>query len=296
MSYRHIKNLYASKDILLFKQCYAMEKLNGTSAHIKYNQAEDKLTFFHGGANRDLFLALFNQEELLAKFRENAKEFIETKNITIYGEAYGGKLQKMAHTYGLNLKFCAFEVQINEEWLSVPRAEKIAQKFGLDFVYYEIIDATEEAINKAMMSDSVQAVKNGMGIGHIREGIVLRPIIEIVHPSVNSGGEGRILAKHKRPEFAERQNTPKFADPEQLKVFEKANEIAEEWCVGERLLHVLDSLGLTNPQIEDSNKVINGMIEDVIRESAGEIVESKEARKAIGKKTMKLFKEYLRKY
>ncbi len=295
MSYRHIENLYKNKNILLFRQCYALEKIHGTSAHVKYKQPEDKLIFFSGGANYETFLALFNQEELLAKFRENAKEFANTKSITIYGEAYGGKLQAMSHTYGPNLKFAAFEVQINEEWLCVPRAEKIAQKFGCEFVYYEIIDTTEEAINKAMMADSVQAVRNGMGTGHMREGVVLRPLVELVHPSVDGGGGGRIICKHKRPEFAERVNTPKFADPEQLKVLEEANDIADEWVTAMRLEHVLDALGLASPQMEDAQKIIKGMVEDVEREAKSEIVTSKESRKAIGKKTIKLFKEYLMK-
>ena len=45
--------------------------------------------------------------------------------------------------------------------------------------------------------------------------------------------------------------------------------------------------------MEHSNKIIKAMIEDVLREAAGEIVESKELRKAIGAKTIKLFKQHL---
>ena len=149
-----------------------------------------------------------------------------------------------------------------------------------------------------MMSDSVVAVRNGMGTGKMREGVVLRPIAELIYPN-----GGRVICKHKRPEFAEREHTPRFADPEQLKVLESAKEIADEWTTKMRLDHVLDKLQAnTNPhdpdnepRMEDMNKIIKAMVEDILIEAKGEIVESKELRKQIGTKTVKLFKEHLMK-
>lgn len=41
------------------------------------------------------------------------------------------------------------------------------------------------------------------------------------------------------------------------------------------------------------NKIIKAMQEDIRREAKGEIVESKELFKAIGTRTVKVFKEYL---
>jgi hypothetical protein len=32
MAYLHIENLYKARDIMLFRECYAMEKIHGTSA------------------------------------------------------------------------------------------------------------------------------------------------------------------------------------------------------------------------------------------------------------------------
>ena len=133
-----------------------MEKIHGTSAHVRYHSGVtdaagtvDKLHFFSGGAKHDQFVALFNQEELLNRFHENAKEHPETKSLTIFGEAYGGKMQGMKDTYGPDLKFIAFEVCVNDEWMGVQQAEKIALGLGFEFVHFEIIDTTEEAINQA---------------------------------------------------------------------------------------------------------------------------------------------------
>jgi len=286
MGYMHISNLYKSNEILLFKQCYAMEKIHGTSAHVSYDPKTDTLTYFSGGAKHESFLGCFDHEALLEAFRKNAQEFSNTAKVTIYGEAYGGSMQGMGHTYGPNLKFIAFEVKIEDDWLDVPRAERFALKMGQEFVYYEIINTTEDEINAAMMADSVQAVRNGIGPGHPREGVVLRPLIELQHPN-----GGRIMCKHKRPEFAEREHTPKIVDPEKTKALEDAQAIADEWVVPMRLQHVLDAF----PEVSmaDTNKVIAAMIEDVEREAEGEIVSSKEVRKAIGKKTVKLLKEFL---
>lgn len=287
MGYRHISNLYKNKDILYFKRCYAMEKIHGTSAHVQYSAKADALRFFSGGAKHEHFLALFDHDELLEKFRENARNHANVDKITIYGECYGGKMQAMRETYGPDLKFIAFEVLLDSDcWMSVPQADRMATRFGFEFVHYVEIETTEEAINAEMMADSVQAVRNGMGPGHMREGVVLRPLIEFTH--LNGG---RVICKHKRPEFAERRNTPRFVDPEQLKILEDAKEIAEEWVNSMRLKHVLDAF--PDPKIEDSNKIIKAMREDVIREAAGEIIISKAVNKAIGKKTMKLFKHYL---
>ena len=56
-----------------------------------------------------------------------------------------------------------------------------------------------------------------------------------------------------------------------------------------RLRHVLDKL----PQgigMESTRDVISAMIEDVLREGEGELVDSQAARKAIGARTAKMFK------
>lgn len=287
MGYRKINNLYQSKDILMFKQCYALEKIHGTSAHVSYNSEKDSLHFSSGGAKHERFLKIFDHDKLLESFRLNAAEHPASIKVGVYGEAYGGKLQGMSDTYGKELKFIAFEVRISDDsWLGVKYAETIANKLGFDFVDYELISTTEEDINREMMRDSVQAVRNGMGEGKMREGIVLRPLVELIHPN-----GGRVICKHKRPEFAERENTPKFDDPEKLKILEEAKAIADEWVNDMRLQHVLDAF--TDPDMKDMNKIIKAMVADVYSESDGEIVQSREAKKAIGKKTAKLFIQHL---
>ena len=298
MGYRHISNLYKNRSILMFKECYALEKIHGTSAHVKYSHQTKELTFFVGGAKYEAFINLFDHAALLKAFSDNCEEHA-VNQLTVYGEAYGGKIQGMRKVYGDQLRFVAFEVLVGDTvvapdglidkqyWQYVPVAEKIATGLGFEFVHYDKIETTEEAIDAAMNADSIQAIRNGMGEGHMREGVVLRAPEELIYQN-----GGRIICKHKRPEFSEREHTPKFTDPEKLKVLEEAKAIANEWVTPMRLQHVLDKF--QDPQMEDAQRLIKAMVEDVEREAVGEIVNSKAARKAIGKRTMELFKTFLK--
>lgn len=282
MGYMHINNLYKNLDIMMFKECYAMEKIHGTSAHIRYKYNE--LNYFSGGEKHEKFVSIFDVDKLKAKFFE----LFDDTNITIYGEAYGGKCQGMSETYGKELKFVVFDVKIDDSWLDVPSAEDVASKLGLEFVDYEKVDTDLEELNKERDKDSVQAIRNNCGEGKLREGVVLRPLMEFTK---NNGS--RIIVKHKRDEFMETK-TKREVDPAKLKIIEEANAIANEWVTPMRLEHVLDKLG--NPDdISETGTVIKAMVEDVLRESEGEIIDSKSARQAISKFCAKLYKAKINK-
>lgn len=280
MSYLHIPNLYKKRDILLFKECYALEKIHGTSAHIGWN---GKVYFFSGGESYDMFVKLFDKDKLTECFTT-----LGTDKCIIYGEAYGGKCQGMRETYGNDLRFVAFEVCINDRWLCVPKAEKIVLSFGLDFVPYCKISTDLKELDTWRDASSYQSAKNGISEKRQREGIVLRPLMEVTK---NNGQ--RIIAKYKNDDFGETKTKRSLADDEdKLKVWVVANEIADEWVTRMRLNHVLDAF--PDASIEHTGQIIKAMVEDVEREGNGEIVFSKEVLSAIGKKTALLFKETLK--
>jgi len=256
-----------------------MEKIHGTSAHISLKAGQ--LRLFSGGEKYDNFAALFDHPCLADALDRIYPEII------IFGEAYGGKCQGMKDTYGPNLKFVAFEVKIGDVWLEVPNAEDVCNKVGLEFVAYRKVSTDLALLDYERDLDSTQAIRNGMGPGKMREGVVLRPPIEVILKS----GE-RIIAKHKRPEFSETK-TPREVDPNKLAILNDANRIADEWVTEMRLNHVLDKLGNPNEMLDTGN-VIAAMVEDIIREAQGEILDSKEARQAIASKTAKMYKGRVR--
>lgn len=285
MGYLHIANLYKEQFIMQFRRVYALEKLHGTSAHVKWTQAAG-VTFFSGGEQHDRFVGLFDQQTLNDAF--HAKFGHDDRTVVVYGEAYGGKQQGMSGTYGPDLKFCAFDVKIGDSWLQVEHAHHICRELGLEFVDYEQIDCTLEEIDRCRDLPSTQATRNGVVGNKIREGVVLRPPFEV---TLNNGA--RLIAKHKRDEFRETK-TPRIVDPNKAQVLEEAQAIAEEWVTARRLEHVVDQLvrGREHklPEMSDTRELIKLMYTDVLREAQGEILASNDLSKAIGAKTVELLK------
>jgi hypothetical protein len=304
MGYAHIQNLYRpeAQGILLFKEVYAMEKVHGTSAHVSYRRDQagpatidgspSRLTFFSGGEKHSNFVDFFLKNgPTPADLQAKADAALSTPIWTVYGEAYGGRCQGMSATYGPDLRFIAFDVQIDEKWLSVPDAEKFCLDLGIEFVPYRKVSTDIAVLDAERDRPSRVAFLRGIAEPKKSEGVVLRPLVEL------SSNWGRICAKHKAAEFSERATTPKVIDGEKLAVLQGAQAIADEWVTEERLTHVIDHLkaaqgGLSSRGfgVQDTGTIIKVMVEDVYREASGEVVESKEATAAIGKKTAQMFK------
>lgn len=279
MGYLHIDNLYKNQNILMFRECYAMEKIHGTSANVSWRAADEHVGFFSGGEKHENFRSLFSEDMLRSLFRALGHE-----KLIIYGEAYGGKCQGMSKTYGKDLRFVAFDVLHNERWFDVPTAAAICENLGIEFVHY--VRCSTDLLELDIQRDkpSTQAQRNGVADPCISEGVVLRPIYEFTDHRGN-----RIIAKHKRAEFRERKSIPNV-DPTMRDLLEKADEIAEEWVTEMRMNHVLDKLNLEN-DLKNIPAVIAAMQEDVTREALGEIVDNKAVRKAIGTAAVKMYKK-----
>ncbi len=288
MGYMHIDNLYKNQEILMLRECFAMEKIHGSSAHVgfhyNYDSNGDKLdpqiNLFCGGCKAELFTTLWNKEELIRKFLD-----LGVEQLTIFGEGYGGKMQGMSRTYGKELKFVAFDVRIGENWLDVEKAHEICAFMDIDFVAYERVSTDLEDLDIEKNKPSVQAKRNGIIDPKMREGVVLRPIIEL---KKNNGA--RIICKHKRDEFMETSKPRKVQDPVKLEVLADAKKVSEEWVTIMRLSHVLDKI--EEPSMKKMREIIIAMVEDIKREGDKEIVWSPEVVRAIGKATAKLTKQY----
>ena len=265
-----------------------MEKLHGTSSHVRW--ADGKVWYSPGGESHAKFAGVFDEVKLTEAFTALGHD-----TVIVYGEAYGGKQQAQSWRYGKELKFAAFDVQIGGIWLDIPAAHDVTTKLGLEFVHYERCSTDLAALDAQRDAPSTQAKRNGVEGEHPREGVVLRPIVELCYKT----GE-RICAKHKRDEERETATPRKVVDPAQMEVLTKAASIAMEWVTETRLQHVLDALRRSPERadepldISNTRDVIVAMIADVVREGAGEFVDTKEARQAIGKRAADLFKAKIR--
>lgn len=309
MAYLKIPNLYKSDRILAFKSIFALEKVHGTSAHVRYKKyhserAEsapedaahpvpvpgtvDGITFFSGGAKHEDFVKLFGTIEhvsdmlsdeklpILGKFREVFAADPEV-DVTVYGEAYGGKMQGMRDTYGPDLQFIAFEVKINGHWLAVPQATAVVQSLGLEFVPWKMIEADRVMIDAERDAESLVAIRRGMGRDKKREGVVLRPPFEV---TLNDGS--RVIAKHKAVEFSEIKDV-KVPKPEEAEAQAYATAIVDKYCTDMRFIHVYGKFGLEKPPIvEYTGEFIRAFTDDLVVECGDEITWTREVKRAVG--------------
>lgn len=280
MGFAHIENLYKCQDILLFKECYALEKVHGESAWISLHR-EKGMEFFAGGASMVNFKAMFDEAKVRAHL-----ESLGCEKATVFGEVHGGEIMGASNTYGKKMAFTAFDLCIDNLFLGVPQMEELLVQFGFEVIPYKRIPTTMEAIDAERDAPSIVAVRRGITETRPREGVVLRPLMELT----KNNGE-RIIAKHKIEKHSERKTHQKVEDPSKLKVLEEANAIAEEWVTSNRLDHVLSKIKTPGGfEMRHIPLVIKAMQEDVTREAAGEIIVSKEALNAISKKTVELIK------
>ena len=150
MGYLHIENLYKNQTILLFRECFALEKIHGTSAHVAWR--EGRVHFFPGGEDAARFAALFDLTLLTARFVE-----LGHADVCVFGEAYGGRQQGQSWRYGKSLRFIAFDVSVGHSWLAVPQAEDVAGKLELDFVDYARTPTDLAALDALRNAPSAQA-------------------------------------------------------------------------------------------------------------------------------------------
>jgi hypothetical protein len=302
VGYLHIENSYRENIWLQFlkdhPRVYALEKIDGTSADVKFklnHEGKWTVSYFSGGSSHNVFVEIFNQNLLLQNIAKPCIHLQGVKEVIVYGEAYGGKVQGLSHRYGKDLRFVAFDVRIKKNddtciWLNVLEAAEFVANLELDFVWYKEVDLTVVSLDTEMYKPSVQSAKLGMG-EHRSEGIVVRPLIETEDRQGN-----RLIMKHKHPDERERKTKVEPSmDPEKLAILTEAQAIADEWVVQKRLEHVLGKLTFeddTSPK--NIPLVIKAMLEDVKREAEGEIVWNKDTEKAIQTATARLYQNHIR--
>lgn len=288
MGYLKIFNLYKCKDISIFPEVCAMEKIHGTSVYLFLKN--NKVNYHSGGETTLAFEAIFNKDFILSELLTIAKEN-SWSNIRLHGEAYGGKQQKMAETYGPVLKFIGFDIMIDvglptQRWLDLLVAEQLVYRLGLEFVPYNIGPSTAEWLDAQANLDSVQAVKNGMGSGKPREGIVIRPMIESVFPN-----GFRAICKHKNRLFWELGSERSLTDT--IKAYSDDDAVAVDWVTEMRARHVIDKMMHSREEkkihVKETSLFVTNMLQDIIDESEGEIIWTPSITKAIKRKAGGLF-------
>lgn len=163
------------------------EKVDGTNIRIKYQ--DGKVTFGGRTDNAQLPTPLF--ERLTELFPINIfNQVFQDTDVCLYGEGYGGKIQKAGSTYGQNQDFVLFDILINDSWLQRENIEDIASKMNIAIVPILCVGTLSEMVQQAR-----EGITSSWG-DFQAEGYVARPTTEI---RTRSGH--RIITKIKCKDF-----------------------------------------------------------------------------------------------
>jgi ATP-dependent RNA circularization protein (DNA/RNA ligase family) len=110
------------------------EKIDGTNIRIIWNGE----TIIYKGKSEDAEIPTFLLSRLWQLFDHKKQMFSElfgTKEVCIYGEGYGNKIQKVGKLYLPNdVDFIAFDIKVGNYWLPREDAIKMFQAFDIEYV------------------------------------------------------------------------------------------------------------------------------------------------------------------
>lgn len=171
----------------------ATEKVDGTNVRVMWNGFD--VTFGGKTDNAQMpvplmrkLLELFgDREKFKAQFPNEPHQQIE---VCLYGEGFGGSIQKGGATYGPDPRFALFDVKVGAWWLERPAVEDVARGMGCD-----VVPIVATGIMRDLCRQAEVGVKSTYG-DFIAEGLVMKPTVTLM----DRKGD-RILAKIKTSDY-----------------------------------------------------------------------------------------------
>ena len=163
------------------------EKVDGTNIRIGLQDVEGRYRqyFLGGRTDRAQIPAPLVEYIHALGLREKLPEHFDGP-VMLYGEGYGGSIQKAGATYGNPQRFVLFDVKVGDYWLDRENVNDVAQKLRI---------ASVPVIGRGALAEAMSAVKSGLRStwGEFEaEGLVCRPVV----PMFTRHGE-RVIVKVK---------------------------------------------------------------------------------------------------
>lgn len=151
------------------------EKIDGTNIRIHW----DGHTINFGGRTERAQIPTHLLNRLITLFKDNdTEELFEQmfgeKEVILFGEGYGPKIQKGGGLYRDDVDFILFDVMINGTYLSRLNVERIAEALGIDIVPIVLTGSIFDAVEFVKTKPNSTIGKAKM------EGVVGRPKLEIL--------------------------------------------------------------------------------------------------------------------
>ncbi len=118
----------------------------------------------------------------------------EHQVVTLYGEVFGGSIQTLNYGIpkGQGLGFQAFDLAVDGNYLSWDDFKTICDEYGVPTAPV----LHRGAFDMATIKDLADGNSVLEGAEHIREGIVVKPVVERIHPKI-----GRVVLKYIGTEY-----------------------------------------------------------------------------------------------
>ena len=149
------------------------EKIDGTNISVEW---DGHAVSFHGRTERAQIpkhlLEYLEKTFLTTEAEELFEQTYGDKNIILYGEGYGAKIQNGGN-YRSDVSFILFDVLIGDNWQEREWVEKTAKMFGIDVVPVVFVGSLEEGVDY-VMEHHPSTIGTAM-----MEGIVGRPMVEM---------------------------------------------------------------------------------------------------------------------
>lgn len=185
---------------LRFNDWQFTEKIDGTNISVEW---DGHAVSFHGRTERAQIpkhlLEYLEKTFLTTEAEELFEQTYGDKNVILYGEGYGAKIQNGGN-YRSDVSFILFDVLIGDNWQEREWVEKTAKMFGIDVVPVVFVGTLEEGIDY-VMEHHPSTIGTAM-----MEGIVGRPMVEM-----RDRLGKRIIVKIKWEDFKEFAKIPEEA-------------------------------------------------------------------------------------
>lgn len=168
------------------------EKIDGTNIRVYWDG--HTITFAGRTDNASIPKHLMDRlNELFSNTvtEEMFEQMFGEKEVILFGEGYGTKIQKVGNLYRQDVDFILFDIMIGDIYLARENVENIAKSLGLEVVPIVLEGTLSEAV------DFIKCRPNST-IGQApMEGVVGRPKVEVLDRCGN-----RLIVKIKVCDFA----------------------------------------------------------------------------------------------
>ena len=156
------------------------EKIDGTNIRVIFERENDQhdscVTFWGRTDKAEIPLFLFETLQKMFPIEKFIEIFNEAKEVCLYGEGYGAKIQKGGGDYNKGNSFRLFDVWIDGWWLEWDSIVEIAGKLAIGTVpevgIREIENAVDLVRGDNRLYSSIAEEENGKTV--LVEGIVAR--------------------------------------------------------------------------------------------------------------------------